>query len=112
MIIDTGASRSCLDICTYKTLVGAKSKRHVQSNIETIGLGTAEMKSSSVILDSVRLNRLKIDNFEIVVTDLSNICEALKEKANMKIDGIIGNDLLEGHKAVINFERSTLTLTS
>lgn len=110
LIIDTGASRTCIDRSCYENIVLGTDKHILKKNVKTAGVGDNQIKSKLVQVDEIKFNRLEIRNFVIVVTDLSNINVVLGNK--LRIDGVLGNDILEEYKAVIYYHKNILKLTS
>ena len=110
LIIDTGASRTCIDRSCYDNIIAGTTERILKKNVKTAGVGNNQIKSTLAEIDEIKFNRLIINNFVIVVTDLSNIKAILENK--LRIDGVLGNDIFEDYQAVINYQKSTIRFTS
>ena len=51
-----------------------------------------------------------IENLKLFVFDMGHINETLKENESIKIHGIIGNDIMSKHEAIINFTENKIYL--
>lgn len=108
LILDTGASQTVFDKTRIELLLSnAKLK---ENKILSSGLGTKDMKSHSVKLKQFELGKIKLKNFNVMVLDLSHVNNTYDEMGLSKIDGVLGSDLLQKLKAIINFEKRTLIL--
>jgi predicted aspartyl protease len=108
LLIDTGASRTVFDQERIRQFVTDKS--FVQNEKLSTGLGTNSMPTSTVTLKSFRIGGLKLTNFEAVLLDLQHVNTTYGTLGHAAIDGVLGNDILLKHKAVIDYRRKVLTL--
>ncbi len=105
-IIDTGASESCINLCSAKkfNLITRKSNEVVSSASDNIN----ETFFSEINL--LRIKEIKKKNFNIILFDMSHINNILKDKKTDTVDGILGSDILKEFKAIINYKKKLLTL--
>jgi len=110
MLVDTGASRTVFDINRINRFV---KKTDFDSNEKlSTGLGTSSMQSFLVTLEKIKIGKLILKDYTTVLLDLSHVNESYKQIDLKPIDGVIGCDLLKDYKAIINYEKKTLRLTS
>ena len=105
-IIDTGASNSCINYLSKEkfNLNFKKSDEKAYSATDKI---TNIFYSKNNILE---ISHFKKNNFDVILFDMSNINNTLKEKEIQEVDGIIGGEILKEHKAFIDYEKKILTL--
>ena len=108
ILIDTGASRSVFD--QERILLFVNDKSFVQNEKLSTGLGTNSMPTSSVTLKSFKVGDLKMDNFLAILLDLQHVNVTYGTLGHEAIDGVLGNDILVKHKAVIDYNKKILKL--
>ncbi len=108
ILIDTGASRSVFDQERIRLFVNEKS--FIQNEKLSTGLGTNSMPTSSVTLKSFKIGELKIDDFLAILLDLQHVNVTYGTLGHEAIDGVLGNDILLKHKAVIDYNKKILKL--
>tara|TARA_Y100000593_G_C4322874_1_gene344868 strand:- start:287 stop:712 length:426 start_codon:yes stop_codon:yes gene_type:complete len=108
LLIDTGASRSVFDENKIKAILG----KNLIEEIEKLstGLGTNSMQSKKAVLESFKIGDIHLHNYEVAVLDLSHVNQSYTQIGLDEIAGVIGSDLLYDMKAVIDYDKSTLTL--
>ena len=105
-ILDTGASNSCIDI-----KLDEKFKLLVEdSETKAAGAGAIGMDTKISKENRLAINRWKFDNFTIVLLDLTHVNTALTEHSAKEVHGIIGADILEKGKAIIDYKKKQLFL--
>lgn len=109
LLIDTGASRTVFD--EEKILQFVNSKSFVEHDKLSTGLGTNSMRTSSVILKSLKVGNLTIDSFNAVLLDLKHVNDTYGKLGYSAIDGVLGNDILVKFNATINYKKLMLTLS-
>ena len=107
-IIDTGASG---------TVVDSKSAKKFNLNYEVGitkagGLGTTKLAAIKSKNNTISFGKIKIHSFELRVIDLSHVNKSLMAKRASAIDGVIGADILNNKKAIIDYGNSNLYLKS
>ena len=110
VLIDTGASHTVFDKEKIKKFLNAE-KLESHDKLST-GLGTNEMKSHLVAIEKISLGKVDIKKYKSVVIDLSHINIAYKQMKKKPIDGVLGSDILKKYKAVIDYGRKSLVLSS
>jgi predicted aspartyl protease len=105
-LIDTGASRSVFDqenIKQFATGVSFEDNEKLST-----GLGTNEMPSQVLILESLQFGELLIADYQAVAIDLRHVHLSYQNLGLPQIDGVLGGDLLKQYKAVINYKTNKI----
>ncbi|MFL9845328.1 retropepsin-like aspartic protease [Flavobacterium rhizosphaerae] len=105
-ILDTGASNSC---------VGFESVEHFclmarDSDAKAAGAGGVGMLTKSSLKNSIKMGRWVSDDFNLIIFDMQHVNEALKEFKAKPVHGIIGADVLQEGKAIIDYYNFCLYL--
>lgn len=105
-LLDTGASSSCVDFETaeYFKLFAE------DSDIRAAGAGSTNMLTKVSSQNTVQLDTWKKKNIDLVLFNLSHVNAALVEQQADRVHGIIGADLLNKGKAVIDYKKKYLYL--
>ncbi len=109
VIVDTGASRTVFD--KTEILKYLRTEEIAEHDQVSTGLGTSDMISQVVTLDSFSLGKLKIDKFPAVVLDLQHVNHTYAAIGFAAIAGVLGSDVLVAYKAVIDFPKKLLSLS-
>lgn len=106
LILDTGASTTCVDInmALHFDII------HEKSDIMAAGAGAIGMKTQISHKNQLQIGSWKATNVGMVLFDLSHINMALLEVNEKAVDGILGADFLKKHRAVIDYGRNCLYL--
>jgi hypothetical protein len=106
LIVDTGASNSCINYFSASkfNIAFKKSNEKASSATDQI-IDTFFSKNNILQIDDFRKA-----NFEIILFDMSYINNSLREKEIEEVDGILGGDILNEFDAKINYEKKLLTL--
>jgi hypothetical protein len=105
-ILDTGASNSCIDFS-----LSEKFKLKVEdSDTKAAGAGAIDLETKTSSKNTVKINNWNYSNFNLVLLDLSHVNTALTEHHAEAVDGIIGADILEKGKAIIDYGSKCLFL--
>lgn len=108
LLIDTGASRTVFDQNRIALFV---EKPEMQENQHlSTGLGTNNMKSHIITLDSLEIGDLYIKNYTSVVIDMVHINQSFEAYGLQIIDGVLGGDILLDYKAEIDYRKQELRL--
>lgn len=110
VIVDTGASRTVFD--KTEIVKYLRSEEIAEHDRVSTGLGTASMQSQVVTLDSFTLGKLKLEKYSAVVLDLQHVNQTYAAIGFASIAGVLGSDVLVSHKAVIDFRKKILALTT
>lgn len=107
-ILDTGASRTVFDenrISNFIENVALTPNEQLST-----GLGTSDMQSNIVSIDSLVLADLHIYDYQTVAIDMSHINQTYEILEMPLIDGVLGGDILSEFKAIIDYENALLKL--
>src|SRR5690606_11798788 len=104
----TGASKTAVDRELLAELLPQEGFEEVE-RLST-GLGTNSMQCYKATIAELRVGDIIIRDFEVAVLDLSHINQAYKSLGFGQVLGVIGSDLLQEYKALIDYESRTLTL--
>jgi len=107
-ILDTGASSSCIgfnDIALFKL-------EAVPSNIKATGAGSTNMLTQIASKNTIKIGTWKSNNVTLVLFDLTHVNTALTMHKCKPVHGIIGADILNKGKAIIDYNKKYLYLKS
>ncbi|MDR2410608.1 MAG: NUDIX domain-containing protein [Bacteroidales bacterium] len=100
LIVDTGASHSCLSEKMIKQFVG---KTKIETNI-VVGIGRGKLKNNKLIhVPDFRIAELEISNYAFLTLKLTYINRMLSLLGIKPIDGLLGSDILYQYKAIIDY---------
>tara|TARA_R110001632_G_scaffold114733_4_gene226153 strand:+ start:17970 stop:18419 length:450 start_codon:yes stop_codon:yes gene_type:complete len=105
-ILDTGASNSCvgLDMIEYFKLDA------VESDTKAAGAGATDMETQQSENNTLKIGEWKTKKSHLVLFDLVHVNLALTEHHAEEVHGIIGADILEKGKAIIDYNKNVLYL--
>ena len=105
-ILDTGASNSCvgLDMIDFFKLTAE------ESDTKAAGAGATDMETQQSENNQLSIGKWKTKKFDLVLFDLSHVNSALEQHEAEKVHGIIGADILEMGKAIIDYDQKVLYL--
>lgn len=107
-ILDTGASNTCIGIDKIAHF-GLISE---ETEIKAAGAGATEMETLVSNKNKVQLGDWKKKKQKIVLFDLVHVNEALTNHNALPVDGIIGADILQKGKAIIDYDKKCLYLSN
>ncbi|MFD0796415.1 TIGR02281 family clan AA aspartic protease [Maribacter chungangensis] len=107
-ILDTGASNTC---------IGFDKLEHFNltskvSDIKAAGAGATDMETHISSKNKIEIGKWKQKKLKIVLFDLTNVNQALEAHNVPKVDGIIGADVLNQTKAIIDYNAKRVYLSS
>ncbi len=105
-ILDTGASNTCIGI----DLVEKFNLTAEASETKAAGAGATEMDTQQASDVKIKIGKWKYYNLHLVLFDLSHVNTALINHLVKPVDGIIGADVLEKGKAIIDYKKKRLYL--
>ncbi len=108
LLIDTGASKTVFDIIKIKDFLDDTGME--LNDKLSAGIGTNSLESHTAVIKSFRIGEFIIENYKAVIIDMCNVTQSYATLNLPQIDGVLGGDLLFQQKAVIDYEKSTLTL--
>lgn len=105
-ILDTGASNSCIGLDAVETF-----KLKVEdSDIKAAGAGALDMETKTSSKNKVKIGKWKHNKVILVLFNLIHVNTALKSHNSKPVHGIIGADILNKAKAVIDYEKKYIYL--
>lgn len=119
LVVDTGASHTCLDKSMVKKYAAAElHSEHspfgnsASSKDTVMGLGGRRLSHALYTLDTLSIGGLKLESYTVVAVRMSNINKMLKWVGQESIAGLLGCDVLQAHKACMDFERQVIRFQS
>ena len=108
MVLDTGASRSVLDLDLFRELHPEADLKEEES--DSAGVGASGLASFTSLITSFSIENFEIQESEMVLMDLSHVKQSYTQLGEDPIYGIIGGDILEKYEAIIDYSDFSLTL--
>ncbi len=105
-ILDTGASNTCVGVDKMEVF----KLNSEASEVKAAGAGATDMETQLSTENTLQIGHWKKKKIKIILFDLSHNNEALTSHEALPVDGIIGADVLEKGKAVIDYKSGTLYL--
>ena len=105
-IIDTGASKSVLDINLnlYYEILDSDNEEDFQS----AGINQGMMETSVGKMYFLKLGELKITNNKVSLIDLTHVNEIYGKYSSYRISGLLGGDILMQYKCRIDYNTKTI----
>ena len=105
-ILDTGASNSCvgIDLIEYFNLHAEESET------KAAGAGATDMETLKSENNFLEIGKWKTLDCNLVLFDLTHVNTALTQHDAKEVHGIIGADILEDSKAIIDYNTMILYL--
>ena len=105
-ILDTGASNSCvgLDQINFFKLEAKESET------KAAGAGATDMETQQSENNTLEIGKWKTKKSHLVLFDLSHVNSALEQHNEKKVNGIIGADILEKGRGLIDYNKKVLYL--
>ena len=107
LLLDTGASNTVIDSAGLRRW-GLDPKTSVFTETAFGAGGKVQLFTHAI--SGLEFNRQKFALPRINATDLSEIIQALSQDFGVKIDGVLGQDFMITHDAVIDVPRRSLFL--
>ncbi|WP_031427215.1 retropepsin-like aspartic protease [Flavimarina sp. Hel_I_48] len=105
-ILDTGASNTCVDL----NAIDQYNLFAIDSDIKAAGAGAINMMTQISSDNTIKINKWKCTGVDIVLFDLSHVNTALIDHEIAAVDGIMGADILNLGKAIIDYDKNCLYL--
>lgn len=105
-ILDTGASNSCVDF-RYADYFELETE---DSKVRAAGAGASNMLTRASNKNKINIGGWCFKEFNLVLFDMSHVNRALVEHESEVIHGIIGADILNTGKAIIDYKKKRLYL--
>lgn len=109
LILDTGASVSVFDEKRIKNLVSRTIRK---TEAKAAGAGGSKIEQKEILIESIQIGFLNIDDYNAVVMDLDHINTAYQDLNIEEVDGILGSDILKFYDAVIDYSKKELVLSN
>ena len=108
LLIDTGASRTVFDADRITAFLGEDSQKIEKMDKLSTGLGTNTMESHSVVLDEFSLGDTIFVEYQAVVLNMEHVNQSYRMLGFAEIDGVLGGDLLNELKVVIDYRKKEI----
>jgi hypothetical protein len=102
LVVDTGASHSCLCKKTVKSI--CKKASFIKADA-VMGIGKSRLNNKLVQVPLFELGELKIENYHFLMLQLSHINKVLQFMDLQPIHGLLGGDILFKYNAVIDYKQ-------
>lgn len=110
LLLDTGASKTVFDKeKILKFIPVNKLKSH---DSKSVGLGTNEMETQVAVVKQLSINKLIIKKFTVAVLNIAHVNQTYATLNLPEIDGVLGSDFLMKYKAVIDYRKQILKLST
>lgn len=106
-IIDTGASNSCVGF-EEAEVFGLNTEA---SDHKATGAGSNDIETQISKKNKLNIDGFKLKKVDLVLLDLSHINNALVMQDAKAVNGILGADVLERGKAIIDYDKKRLYLS-
>ena len=105
-ILDTGASSSCIDfsVASYFNIISE------ESDVLAAGAGAVDMRTELSKENTVQIGKWLTKKLPIVLFDLSNVNTALENHNAQPVHGILGADILNTGRGIIDYQYNCLYL--
>lgn len=104
LVIDTGASHSCLSKKMVKKFI---NKKELKADV-VMGVGRGKLNNKLVEIPSFKIGELEINDHLFLSLQISHINKMLTSLGLEPIDGLLGSDILYAYKAVIDYSTKQL----
>ena len=105
LVIDTGASHSCLSKKAVKHLIG---KTDIKADA-VVGIGRRLFNNKFARVPIFRIGDLEIRDYSFLSLQINHINKMLSSLGLGTIDGLLGSDILYTYKAVIDYNAKKIT---
>ncbi|MDR0368110.1 MAG: retroviral-like aspartic protease family protein [Bacteroidales bacterium] len=99
LVIDTGASHSCLSKKTIKQLT---DRKEFKADI-VMGVGSGRLNNELIEIPCFKLGDLIIRDHLFLSLQISHVNKVLKSLGIEPIDGLLGSDILCEYNAIIDY---------
>ena len=107
-VVDTGASRTVFD--KDRILNYINNPEFAEKEGLSAGIGGTDISSFIFTIEELSFGDLKINDYQAIAMDLSNINTSYEMIKLPPIDGVLGGDLLRKHNAVISYRLKKIRL--
>lgn len=110
-ILDTGASRTIFDISLFHEFVNFTDEDLHNNDLPSAGINADLKEHQSLTLAEFITGQMQIQNFQVLLLDLSNVNHTYASLNLPPVDGILGSDFLLKYKSVIHYPKRVLRIT-
>lgn len=105
-IIDSGASKSVLDINLkdYYKIIDSDN----QDGYQSAGINQGMLETSVGKLAYLRFGKLEIKNRKMALIDLSHVNEIYSKYTSHQISGLLGGDILRYYRCTIDYKHQII----
>ena len=107
-VVDTGASRTVFDKNRISNYIN--NPEFAEKEGLSAGIGGTDISSFIFNIEELSFGELKINEYQAVAMDLSNINSSYEMIKLPPIEGVLGGDLLRKHNAVISYKLKKIRL--
>mgnify|MGYP003409722969 FL=1 len=108
-VVDTGASRTVFD--KDRILNFIDNPEFNEKEGISAGIGGTDLSSFIFNIEELSFGNLKINDYQAVAMDLSNVNNSYAMLKIPPVDGVLGGDLMKKYQAVINYKLKKMRLT-
>ena len=108
-VVDTGASRTVFD--KDRILDFIDNPEFNEKEGISAGIGGTDLSSFIFNIEELSFGNLKINDYQAVAMDLSNVNNSYAMLKIPPVDGVLGGDLMKKYQAVINYKLKKMRLT-
>jgi len=108
VLIDTGASRTVMDLCRAGNYLGDLSIKRFHKSFTGMGAGNIETYFATI--PEIRIGGHTLSEMEVVLIDLSPLNKSYAMEDLPRIDMVMGGDWLLKLDAVIDYPNKTLKI--
>jgi hypothetical protein len=101
LVVDTGASHSCLCKKTFKTVC---KKAHFIKADAVVGIGKSKLNNQLMQVPHFELGGLLLEDYPFLMLPLSHINKMLQILDIQPIHGLLGSDILFKYNAIIDYK--------
>ena len=105
-IIDTGASKSVLDINLKDRYEIIESDN--EDDYQSAGINQGMLETSVGKMAYLRFGDLEITNHKLALIDLNHVNEIYTKYTTYSISGLLGGDILMQYQSVIDYSRKII----
>jgi predicted aspartyl protease len=101
-LLDTGASVSIMDETLSRTF---KVRRvDLDTPRQYVGLGGKSESAQKAVVESLEIEDMALKDAEFPLVDLGHVNDILEKSGQYPVHGLLGDDFLEAHRAIIDIE--------
>jgi len=105
-IIDTGASKTVLDINLISCYIVTESDNI--DDYQSAGINQGMMETSVGKMNQLFFGDIEINDHKVALIDLSHVNDIYGKYTSFKIAGLLGGDILMQHKCIIDYSRKII----